>query len=135
MSDTPDTRDWKTAKPRWVVDDAMAEVKLWRRRAALSWPTEQAPNHVFFCGGYDQITGEISEGTFYGIGGVSMIVELAKGKTPDSYRAWLFDGSSHVPRGPFFATQREAVLFSLWQRCHRHAADLEPLWSALEELK
>ncbi len=35
-------RDWKEAKPKWVVEAAQAEMATLTRRLALHWPDEAA---------------------------------------------------------------------------------------------
>lgn len=128
-------RDWKAAKPKWVVDAAMAEMATLKRRAALRWPEEKEPTPSFTIVGYDRVIGDVTEGIYY-IGGFGRVERCEVKPNPSDtgrYRAWLFNGSPTPARGRFFTTRHDAVLYVLWQKCDDFAKELGGLWDALDK--
>lgn len=137
-------RNWRDAKiPAWVREAVEAEIKADQKRLALSWPNERKPEPLpFWWGDYDKLTGNPDVGTYYLVqgGGRSThwkkveIVEAKNLSAADSTRLNLhakyafrsegFNWSSSPPRGPLFATPREAALYVLWERCEAAASDL-----------
>lgn len=133
-------KNWREAKPKWVVDAAEAEMASMKRMLALRWPTETRPVAMSFrWGDYDQLKGQPIPGVYWHVNGNSFIsmVEII----PDSgWRKWKFrygagDPSTNVPRGPLFNLEREARLYALWNLCERAAVSLEEAWAKFEACK
>ena len=136
-------RDWKEAKPKWVVEAAQAEIATMTCRLALRWPDEARPTPLpFHWGDYDQLHGDAYEGTYYFVSGRSHVgsVEVRR-KTPDDagWKEWRFrengrgDFTVSVVRGPLYETEREANLARLWEACDRAAENLAPAWDAVHK--
>lgn len=131
---TDETRDWRAAKPKWVVDAAEAEMRQWKLTAALSWPTEAEPAPVsFMWGDYDHLNGEPDAGVFWSPGAGSYSPEPVHIRSRDEsdmgWKRWMFsrDGVNwhdSVTRGPIYRTEREARLARLWRECRDCAKKL-----------
>lgn len=133
-------RDWKEAKPKWVVEAAIAEIDAMRIRLALRWPDEARPMPVpFRWGDYDRLYGEVVPGEYFSAHYGR--VEIRK-KNPDEtgWKDWRFKSSSwgnkwtdSVIRGPLYLTEHEAKLARLWAACDEAAKKLSPLWDAVQK--
>ena len=128
-----DARNWRDAKtPQWVKDSILSEINAWELTAALSWPTEMKPTPLpFQWGNYDQLHGNAVSGVYWSIfsGGGSQVHIRPKQKGDEGYKEWRFsrDGerwSVQVVRGPLFATERDAMLWVLWESCEQAAESL-----------
>lgn len=129
-------RNWRDAKiPQWVRDAIDAEQEAARIRAALSWPTEARPTPLLFrWGGYGVLTGTPIAGVYYDEN--CRKLHIKPHDEPKLWSKWQFstDGekwSDNNPRGPLFATKREAVLNRLWNACEKAARDLDAIRKAL----
>ena len=87
-------RNWREAKPKWVVEAAEAEMARMKRRLALSWPTEARPTPLpFGWGDYDRMEGTPIEGVYFNSYGNSVKqVEIRKATQTDKtyWKLWRF---------------------------------------------
>lgn len=59
-------RNWRDAKPKWVVEAAEAEMASMKRILALRWPTESRPTPMpFWWGDYGRKEGDPVAGTYW----------------------------------------------------------------------
>jgi len=137
-----ETRNWRDAKPKWVVDAAEADMAAMQRRLALRWPDEARPIPVGFgWGGYDHQHGIPTPGEYYvpgQFGKAQKVFIRAKAETDRGWKQWRFssDGerwTEHVVRGALYTTEREAKLAALWSACDKAANDLEPIWKSFTD--
>ena len=128
-----EARNWRDAKtPQWVKDSIAAEIKAWELTAALSWPTEPKPAPLpFRWGDYDILHGEPVPGTYWSVSSTYAQCAHIRSKQngDEGWKEWRFsrDGekwSVQVARGPLFATEREALLWVLWEICEAAADNL-----------
>lgn len=138
-------RDWKEAKPKWVVEAAQAEMATLTRRLALRWPDEARPTPVpFQWGDYDNLSGSPLAGTYWAIGRghfrntVEVTIREKENGEP-GWKKWRFkegkigEFTTTVFRGPLYETEHEAILAALWAECDEAAARLERAWAALHK--
>lgn len=135
-------RDWKDAKPKWVVDAALAEMKQMKLIAALSWPREAKPVANFGFGDYDNKFGDIETGTFWVSNGnsVNKVSVRPKEENEKGWHHFRFSANdkpfdTNVVRGDYFPTERIAQLHCLWHQCERRANELELYWGRYEDSK
>lgn len=123
-------RNWRDAKlPQWVKDSIEAETVAIRKAAALSWPTEAKPTPVPFCWmEYDKLRGEPVEGVYWSASGNCIHIRR---KFSDEYgwKEWRFseDGvrwHTSIVRGALFSSERDALLWLLWEKCDQVASEL-----------
>ena len=134
-------RNWRDAKPKWVVDAAQAEMADMRRTLALRWPTEAEPKPLFGFGDYDKEIGDIQFGTFW-VATYRSVVRVCireKVEGEHGWRRYRFSSNggefgTNVVRGPYFHTEREARLKVLWNACRDAARDLEGHWTKFENV-
>lgn len=132
-------RDWKEAKPKWVVDAAKAEMAAMKRKLALRWPDDRKPEPLFWFGDYDRESGGVKAGEYFVQHGWEIKAVTIREKLADEagWKTWCFkirgEFSSQVERGAYFLTRKEAALFLLWKKCEGHAAELEKYWSQYED--
>jgi len=133
-----ETRNWREAKPKWVVEAAEAEMAAMETKLALRWPEEPRPVPVpFSWGGYDGVGGDPVEGEYFNFAeahySAPPFVRSIRIKK-DAYR-WIFTingGASGVVRGPLYATRKEAALAALWNECDKAAIALKKTWQLLD---
>lgn len=133
-------RDWKEAKPKWVVDAARAEMASMRRTLSLRWPPEAKPTASFGFGEYDREWGTVEFGTFW-VSDHARVTKVAiREKLADEagYKRIRFSEddrrfSDCVARGHYFRTEKAARLHALWNRCEEKARELEAYWTKYEE--
>jgi len=135
-------KNWKEAKPKWVVEAAIAEMAAMRLTLALRWPQEAEPSGIFGFGDYDRPWGEVRVGTFWISNGHTISnIEIRKRREDEpGYAKYLFsdDGrkfSNSVPRGHVFELKKDAALHCLWRKCRDHARALETAWDLYEAAK
>ena len=131
--DTPE-RDWRTAKaPKWALEAAETEIDAWKVTAALSWPTEPAPEPApFRWGEYDRLTGEPVEGTYWTLFRGVQRVQIRRRQEGDggmAWKEWVFNTggawNTCVTRGPLYLCERDARLALLWRECEDAARRLK----------
>lgn len=132
-----ETRNWREAKPKWVVDAAEAEMAAMQRRLALRWPDEARPTPAeFFWGGYDKLTGKPVAGEYFVVGSLGWANKIhirAKSTDEKDWQYWRFstDGerwTTSPVHGPIYMTERDAKLAALWAACDSAAKELERVW-------
>ncbi len=127
-------RNWREAKPKWVVDAAETEMSAMRRRLALRWPDESRPTPMeFWWGEYDRLTGEPVAGEYFYHSFDGHVYRLLIRQAAAGWKRWEFSGKgdhwhTSVTRGPLYAAEREAKIAALWAACDRAAGELEKLW-------
>lgn len=133
-------RNWKEAKPKWVVEDALAEMAIMRELLALRWPTEAEPKGLFGFGEYDCEWGTVELGEFWVSNGVSVertfIREKLEAETGWKKIRFSQNGDrfhDSVSRGHYFRSRKDAALRTLWHQCRRHARELSGHWAIYEE--
>lgn len=136
-------RNWREAKPKWVVDAAEAELNDILHDVALSWPKDAKPVPVFVFGEYDMKKGgKIEEGVYY-IAAFDYVLkaEFTFASEKGSYRfeghTLQIDGNKTdiVHRGEYFRTEREAWLSILWRQCNKKAGELREFHDKVRSLK
>jgi len=98
---------------------------------ALRWPTEAKPVALFGFGDYDKVIGTAQLGTFYVTHGT--YVEKVEVLETNGYAGGRFNtkhasNTKSVPRGSYYATEKEAHLHVLWVQCARAAKELREFW-------
>lgn len=130
-------KNWREAKPKWVVEAAEAEMKQMSRRLALRWPDEARPPPVEFgWGGYDFLTGKPTPGKYFSASHKGESFPVYIKERPDErtfFKKWLFSRNGDkwtesVVRGPLYVDEKDAALAGLWEACDKAAADLEAAW-------
>lgn len=142
-----DERNWRDAKiPQWVKDAVAKEQEALEITAALSWPTEAKPAPMpFRWGEYDSLKGEVQEGIFW-ICHHSHVQkleirfrdnlkegEIDRSRYPQYKKVAFKVGddergfTTDVQRGPIFATEHDAWIFLLWNKCEEAAKKLMKL--------
>jgi hypothetical protein len=122
-------RDWRKAKPKWVVDAAEAEMRQWQLTAALSWPTELKPEPMpFRWGDYDRLTGDPVAGEYWQINGHKVAIR-SRQESDRGWKRWYFrtgggNWTDNVTRGALYASERDAWLATLWRKCEDCAEQL-----------
>ena len=121
-------RTWRDAKiPQWVKDSIEAETLVYRRYAALSWPTEAKPTPLpFGWGDYDRQHGTPVEGIYWDDRANEVHIKESDGSISRGWKKWVFsyDGSrwsTSVCRGHLFSTKRDAYMHMLWVECEKSA--------------
>jgi hypothetical protein len=103
---------------------------------ALRWPTEAMPTQLFGYGAYDKVIGSARPGVFYVAHGPH--VEKVEVLETNAYAGGRFntrsaENTKSVPRGAYYATEKEAYLHVLWEQCAQAASELRKHWQRYDE--
>lgn len=135
-------RDWKDAKPKWVVDAAKAEMAEKNLTLSLRWPNEAEKDGLFGFKEYDNKWGDIQFGEFWVSSGYKTIKVFLREKI-ESDSGWKqfrtsYDGvkwTETVERGHYFKNEKDARLKTLWYHCRKASQELLVYWSQYEASK